>query len=139
MRVLEFANNPAAKIKMTRLHELQELKDENEALLQALSELEDAKGLSNDEGDNQGQEDGTARRYVPRQSFDRLVKEKKDLEESREKRVLRLKEVSITTQTKVDPTNVRAHALDHEPDIPDLRRQIQRIPRSSLLSPRVED
>jgi hypothetical protein len=88
---------------MTRLHELQELKEENEALLQALAELEDAKGISNEEGAAGDGNDGVQRRYVPRQSFERLVKEKKELQESREKRVLRLKEVSFALPGKGPP------------------------------------
>lgn len=86
-RLVEFANNPAARIRLVRQKELDELREENNVLLNELGALEDAKG---EEGG--GKE--ASGKYVPRESWERLVKEKEALEAGHAKRLQRLKEVS---------------------------------------------
>lgn len=74
-RCLELAANPAAKVKAVRTQQLEELKSENAALLERLAGAGEA---------------------VPLQTYERLVKEKSELEAAHAKRLMRLKEVSRT-------------------------------------------
>jgi mitotic spindle assembly checkpoint protein MAD1 len=74
-RVIEFQNNPAAKIMAVRNQVLEDLRKENEALLR-----------SGGGGGGEGS--------VPRESWERLCKEKEELEKGHAKRLMRLKEVS---------------------------------------------
>ncbi|WOO77161.1 Spindle assembly checkpoint component mad1 [Vanrija pseudolonga] len=82
-RLLELRNNPAAKIHAVRTEQLEALKAENTALLGRLAAVDNEPA---------GQ-DAESRGLVPRESFDRLVKEKTDQEAAHEKRLLRLKEI----------------------------------------------
>jgi len=75
-RVIEFQNNPAAKIMAVRNQVLEDLRKENEALLR--------------NGGGGGGGEGS----VPRESWERLSKEKEELEKGHAKRLMRLKEVS---------------------------------------------
>lgn len=87
-RCLELKSNPAAQIMAIRKQALENLRAENEALLNRLKVVDRTKGDARaEEGEG----------LVPRDSFDRLVKEKEDLERSHEKRLQRLKEVHIST------------------------------------------
>lgn len=81
-RCIESANNPAAREKTIRRAELDQLRGENEALLEEIQALEESKGLKEGEG------------YVPRASWERLQRENKEMEEGHTKRLQRLKEVS---------------------------------------------
>lgn len=74
-RVIELAGNPAAKVMAIRQRVLDDLKAENEALLRRGGSVEG-------EG------------AVPRESWERLVKEKEEMERAHAKRLQRLKEVS---------------------------------------------
>lgn len=76
---MELKQNPAAKIHAVRNKELEELKRENEVLLERLE------GRAGVGGEGEG--------LVPRESWERLKKEKEDLEQGHAKRLLRLKEV----------------------------------------------
>jgi len=78
-RVIELHNNPAAKIMAVRNQVLEDLRKENEALLK---------------GGGGGQGEGS----VPRESWERLSKEKEELERGHAKRLMRLKEVSSLFQ-----------------------------------------
>lgn len=98
-RVIEFANNPAAKIKMIRLKEIEQLRKENDALLEELRELEDSKmgsvgleGATAKEGETSS---AAAQRYVPRESWERVVDDLRRQEAAHEKRLQRLKEVCL--------------------------------------------
>jgi hypothetical protein len=79
-RCIELSVNPASKIKAIRSEELAKLKRENEALLDRLSDAGSA---------STGEKGG-----IPVESFERLRKEKEDLEKAHAKRLQRLKEVS---------------------------------------------
>ena len=82
-RVLELKNNPAAKVLAIRKQVLDDLRAENEALLDRLKSV--------DRGAAGTEQAGTG--AVPRESWDRLVKEKESLEQAHAKRLQRLKEV----------------------------------------------
>jgi mitotic spindle assembly checkpoint protein MAD1 len=77
-RIVELQNNPAAKIMAVRTQILEDLKKENEVLIQRLR----SSGGDGGEGS------------IPRESWERLVKEKEELEKAHAKRLMRLKEVS---------------------------------------------
>ena len=79
-RVIELHNNPAAKIMAVRNQVLEDLRKENEALLRG------------------GGGGGGGERSVPRESWERLSKEKDELERGHAKRLMRLKEVSSLFQ-----------------------------------------
>jgi mitotic spindle assembly checkpoint protein MAD1 len=83
-RCLELKANPAAKIHAVRTEQLDNLKAENAALLDRLADMDK-------EPSSSGSAD--ARGLVPRISYDRLQKEKTDLEAAHEKRLRRLKEI----------------------------------------------
>jgi mitotic spindle assembly checkpoint protein MAD1 len=76
-RVVELVNNPAAKVMAVRQKMLDDLKAENEALLHRLGGVE---------------KEGS----VPKESWERLVKEKEETERAHAKRLQRLKEVSCS-------------------------------------------
>jgi DNA repair exonuclease SbcCD ATPase subunit len=76
-RVIELQNNPAGRIMAVRNSVLEDLRKENEALLR----------------NGSGGGDGS----VPRESWERLSKEKEDLEKAHAKRLMRLKEVSLVS------------------------------------------
>nr|ODN75661.1 mitotic spindle assembly checkpoint protein MAD1 [Cryptococcus depauperatus CBS 7841] len=99
-RCLEHRNNPSSRVLAIRKQELQELKGENEELLERLAEL-DGLLAQNSGGDqmptrSQGEDSGGV---VPRSSFNRLKKEKEELEKAHAKRLLRLKEI-FTAKSK---------------------------------------
>lgn len=96
VRVLTLKDNPAQQWADLRQEVMDRLKNENEALLRRLKELEDS-GAGQDikvqQGENQHSED-----LVPRESWEVVNKEKKELEEflkQKEKRLLRLQQVRI--------------------------------------------
>lgn len=80
-RVVELKDNPASRVLAVRTTQLEDLKAENEALLKRLT-TGVGEGSSTDAG------------AVPKESWDRLVKEKSDLETNHAKRLMRLKEVN---------------------------------------------
>ncbi|WVQ79902.1 hypothetical protein IAT38_002002 [Cryptococcus sp. DSM 104549] len=90
-RCLELKANPAAKVMGVRQQLLDDLKADNAKLLERMKELEGmvGSGASRGSGDVQDGENGK----VPRTSYDRLKKEKDDMEEAHAKRLLRLKEI----------------------------------------------
>lgn len=102
-RLLELRNNPAAKIHAVRTEQLEALKAENTALLGRLAAVDNEPA---------GQ-DAASRGLVPRESFDRLVKEKTDQEAAHEKRLLRLKEVRVDRPVRGTNTRSRSSASSH--------------------------
>lgn len=87
-RVIEFKANPAAKVHAIRTQVLEDLRAENEALLAKLA-TSTSTAMSTSDGEARGQGDGA----VPRESWERLVKEKTEMEQAHAKRLQRLKEV----------------------------------------------
>lgn len=81
-RPLELRDNPASRAHAVRTQQLEELRAENAALLARLKDVDH--GVPGSEGVS----------LVPRESYDRLLKEKEELVASHEKRLQRLKEVS---------------------------------------------
>lgn len=182
-RVIELKANPAAKVLAIRTQQLDDLRAENEALLGRLKVVGQGQGQgTSEEGDGAG--NGEVTGLVPRESWDRLVKEKESLEQAHAKRLQRLKEVcpsppptdsySKTTSHSVNPsihsglsprtltlysqaTLVRPIISGYHLPLPvdasgeqnfashrtnarrylDIHKQIQRIPRFSLLAPRL--
>ena len=91
-RVIELKANPAAKVLAIRTQQLDDLRAENEALLARLKIVGPDPGPGPDL--SQGEATGTeSEGAVPRESWDRLVKEKESLEQAHAKRLQRLKEV----------------------------------------------
>ncbi|WVR04777.1 hypothetical protein IAU60_001789 [Kwoniella sp. DSM 27419] len=87
-RCIELRTNPAAKIMTVRKQALDDLLEENQQLIARLKELETQPGAGTGlEG------------MVPRSSYDRLEKEKAELQEAHAKRLLRLKEI-FTNKSK---------------------------------------
>lgn len=84
-RCIELKLNPASKEMAIRTRILDELRAENQALLDRLGQLD----KTGSDGDVEG------KGLVPRESFDRLTKEKEDMEAAHKKRLDRLKEVSL--------------------------------------------
>jgi mitotic spindle assembly checkpoint protein MAD1 len=84
-RCIELKANPAAKEQAIRTKMLEDLRAENEALLERLRSVDRQpvpdKGMG----------------LVPRESFERLSREKEEMERAHAKRLLRLKEVSSIT------------------------------------------
>lgn len=80
-RVLEMRDNPASRAHAVRTQQLDELRAENAALLARLKDVD------------QGVPAGEGVSLVPRESYDRLLKEKEELVASHAKRLQRLKEV----------------------------------------------
>lgn len=94
-RVLALRQNPAQEWADTRKEVLDKLKEENEALLVRLKDLEE-NGVRADFADKQQQGEGDHELFVPRQSWEALRHEKNELEEivkQKEKRLLRLQQV----------------------------------------------
>lgn len=91
MRVLSLRQNPAQEWADTRKEVLDRLKNENEALLRRLHELEESGAhVGNASSDAQTET------FVPRESWEVVCHEKKELEEvvrQKEKRLLRLQQV----------------------------------------------
>ena len=83
-RCIELRDNPASRVQAIRTRQLEDLKNENEALLERLKSV-----------DRQptGEDDGMG--LVPRESWERLRLEKEEMEKAHAKRLLRLKEVSL--------------------------------------------
>lgn len=96
-RCLELKDNPASKAFAIRQKALDDLKAENQALLARVS------------GDDS----------VPRETYDRLVKEGEDREAAHAKRLQRLKEVRCRDGMVLTSS--------------DFRQQIERVPRSRLF------
>lgn len=85
-RAIEFKGNPAAKDLAIRKETLDKLRTENEALVKQVSELQKAAGAGLGGGEGKS---------VPLEVYDRLQDEKKADQAAHEKRLMRLKEVSI--------------------------------------------
>lgn len=88
-RCVELLANPAAKVRAIRQAQLDDLLAENTALLERMATL-DQPGASG----------------VPRESYDRLEKEKNEQQAAHEKRLLRLKEV----RQRCDLADIRSSA-----------------------------
>ncbi|WVW78266.1 hypothetical protein I302_100219 [Kwoniella bestiolae CBS 10118] len=95
-RCLEFKNNPANKIMAVRQQMLVDLKNENDELLEQIKQLDEIVNQSNN---STGSAEKGREGMVPRSSFDRLKKEKEELERNHEKRLMRLKEI-FTSKSK---------------------------------------
>lgn len=192
-RVIELKANPAAKVLAIRTQQLDDLRAENEALLSRLKVVGQGQGQETGTGEGDGAAgnvEGSG--LVPRESWDRLVKEKESLEQAHAKRLQRLKEVrpssrpigyyrdSIFRQSSALPQSIslsicpqlQAAPHQHPAYLPyliwlpccqlpalaasqaqaqvrpethradtraliDIHQQIQRIPRFSLLPPRL--
>ncbi|WWC68115.1 uncharacterized protein I206_102036 [Kwoniella pini CBS 10737] len=93
-RVLELKDSPANRIMAVRQQTLVDLKNENDELLEKMRELDEIIANSSSTGS-----ENASVASVPRSSFDRLKKEKEDLERSHEKRLMRLKEI-FTSKSK---------------------------------------
>ncbi|WRT64613.1 uncharacterized protein IL334_001546 [Kwoniella shivajii] len=93
-RCIELKANPASKIMAVRQQTLVDLKNENDELLERMKELDEIISSS-----SSTPKDGREAALVPRGSFDRLKKEKEDLERNHEKRLMRLKEI-FTSKSK---------------------------------------
>lgn len=92
VRVLSLKDNPEQEWFDLRQAAMDRLKGENEALLKRLRDLENS-------GASTGQHQGESEELVPRESWELLQKEKQDLEDlvkEKEKRLLRLQQVSIS-------------------------------------------
>ncbi|OCF58638.1 hypothetical protein L486_03127 [Kwoniella mangroviensis CBS 10435] len=97
-RCLELKNNPANKIMAVRQQMLVDLKNENDELLEQIKQLDELVN-QNHSATSKGEEGLNREGMVPRSSFDRLKKEKEDLERNHEKRLMRLKEI-FTSKSK---------------------------------------
>jgi mitotic spindle assembly checkpoint protein MAD1 len=80
-RCLELKVNPASKIQSIRAKQLEDLKQENEALLDRLRQSASATSPAEGSGS------------VPVESWERLKRENQELEKAHAKRLQRLKEV----------------------------------------------
>ncbi|KAF8452245.1 spindle assembly checkpoint component Mad1 [Boletus edulis BED1] len=90
MRVLCLRDNPAQQWRDLRQSIMDRLKNENEALIRRLKEVESSGAVEAQAGTSRGEE------LVPRESWEVLQKEKEELEEvvkQKEKRLLRLQQV----------------------------------------------
>lgn len=91
-RVLCFQDNPAQQWTDLRQSAMDRLKSENAALIKRLKDLEGSGAMARPETSAASQ----AAELVPRESWEALEKEKKELEEvvkQKEKRLLRLQQV----------------------------------------------
>ncbi|RXK40891.1 hypothetical protein M231_01739 [Tremella mesenterica] len=88
-RCIELKDNPASRQMAIRTQMLEDLRQENQTLLAQLSTM---KGPAMEIKEKE-KVDGNASGMVPRASYDRLVKEKEELEKAHAKRLLRLKEI----------------------------------------------
>lgn len=91
VRVLSLRDNPASQWEDLSRKALDRMKEENEALLKRLKEVE-AQAGPGPQTASQGEE------LVPRQSFEVVQQEKEELEDAlkqKERRLLRLKQASI--------------------------------------------
>ncbi|KAL4244697.1 Spindle assembly checkpoint component MAD1 [Abortiporus biennis] len=91
VRILSLKENPASQWEDLSRKAMERVKEENEALLKRLKELEE--GGVRVEGGSNGHAEGE---LVPRESWEVVNKEKEELEESlkqKDKRLLRLKQV----------------------------------------------
>lgn len=82
-RCIELKSNPASQAIAIRKQMLEDLRAENVALITRLGVVDKAPAASGSEGEG----------LVPRQSYLRVVKEKEEMEQAHNKRLLRLKEV----------------------------------------------
>ncbi|OCF45761.1 mitotic spindle assembly checkpoint protein MAD1 [Kwoniella heveanensis CBS 569] len=98
-RCIELRKNPATKIMAVRQQTLEDLKAENDELLERMKELDESLHEAQAGGQAAQGANGSKEGRVPRSSFDRLKKEKEDLEKAHEKRLLRLKEI-FTNKSK---------------------------------------
>lgn len=86
-RCVEFAENPAARDHAIRKETLEKLRGENGALVERIKELEGRVGAGvTSEGHG----------MVPRETYERLKDEFEEKERGHEKRLMRLKEVSLS-------------------------------------------
>lgn len=88
-RCLELKDNPASREYAIRSKTLEDLKAENGALLDRLRIVD--VGSAREERGSEGGEG----RLVPMESFERIIKEKEEMERAHAKRLLRLKEVRV--------------------------------------------
>lgn len=94
VRVLSLKDNPEQQWVDLRQAAMDRLKGENEALMKRLRELEEYAVSSGPTGENPKQHE----ELVPRESWELVSKEKNELEDvvkQKEKRLLRLQQVSI--------------------------------------------
>lgn len=153
-RVVELRDNPATRIMAVRKKQLEDLRRENEALLRAGAGAGAggaagggaAAGAAAAAGAGAAAEAGAAEgATVPRESWDRLVKEKEEMEQAHQKRLQRLKEVcpgnaTLSTSSLVFTSCVHApreptlHSSADALLVLDIRQQEQRIPRGRLLA-----
>lgn len=93
VRVLSMKENPEQEWFDLRQAAMDRLKGENEALMKRLKELEE------DGARSTGIDDGTNTELVPRESWELVNREKKELEDTvkqKEKRLLRLQQVLLS-------------------------------------------
>jgi mitotic spindle assembly checkpoint protein MAD1 len=93
-RCVEFADSPAARDHAIRKETLEKLRGENGALVERIKELEGRVG-----GGSAGHG------MVPRETYDRLKDEFEEKERGHEKRLLRLKEVSLMSPARTTLTS----------------------------------
>jgi hypothetical protein len=91
-RVLELQSNPAGKMMAIRNQVLEDLKRENEVLIERLRATTSGASGAGGGGEGAG--------LIPKESWDRLCKEKRDMEKAHEKRLMRLKEVSLLSEIR---------------------------------------
>lgn len=98
IRVLSMKENPEQEWFDLRQAAMDRLKGENEALLKRLKELEESGAIST------RIDDGTNTELVPRESWELVNREKKELEDTvkqKEKRLLRLQQVCQQSRTTI--------------------------------------
>lgn len=96
VRVLSLRDNPEQRWVDLRQEVMDRLKGENEALMRRLKELEE-NGASTGRGENHAAEGQGGSELVPRESWELVNNEKKELEDvvkQKEKRLLRLQQVT---------------------------------------------
>lgn len=99
-RCVEFADSPAARDHAIRKETLEKLRGENGALVERIKELEGRVG-----GGSAGHG------MVPRETYDRLKDEFEEKERGHEKRLLRLKEVSIQQWVSIELTRLQIFGM----------------------------
>lgn len=123
VRVLSLKDNPAQEWVDLRQTVMDRLKGENEALMKRLKELEES-GASSGTSGRAGEE------LVPRESWEIITREKKELEDvvkQKEKRLLRLQQVGSIS------SRFRNIVLIQFRTYKDIHFQERRIPRSNCI------